>query len=279
MPLYYYIALDCEPRRQLGAEELVGLVQDDVLARRLADEFRKAKGDDYPDSEMIFTRRHIAADGAQESRDLSVADLKRGTEQLRALAPHCRECPAALGGADYGCVQSISFPITQAAEQWLLARIGPATTDCGRLFRASVVQMGYGRCEMLEEWRDVGFLESPEPLTRTEPGDPVLLSSDQILHAMLMSGDLSPVQALSLLLFTQALALTDGGDTDAVLELIQAIQSGQAEGATPELVFLPMPGPEDEPSLFELKTFLYAAFRAFSLGCALAVRPGAAGAH
>lgn len=267
MPVYHYLDLDCVPRRELGAEELVRQVQAAVLADRLDGEFLAAGEDALPDSEKTFRQQASTPSGEDRSASRSVQDLRAASRGLEPLASHCAECPAALTGAAFGCVHSITLPISEAAERWLVERTGPPDTIAGQLLRASIEQLGLGDCALLDDWRAAGFLQAREaPTTGTESQQDV--TADHLLHFLLMSGDLEPARALSALLFLRALSTDTEMEfgTDVVIRLINAFQIGGGEGKLPEFVFTAFPAPDDDPAVFEFKTLLLAAFRGFQLG-------------
>lgn len=270
MPVFHYIDWGCEPRRQLG-DRLVPLAQKRVLALNLEREVGQAARDSPGD--VVVRRRFSEPHSHGDDERYTLEELRAETAELDPFLPCCAGCPASLNGGPFGCIQTISFPIATEAEAWLLERIGPPDTLVGTFFRQSAAAMGYGQnCQRLIEWRANGYLQSPEPLARRNVESNDIVTSDMLLHAMLMSGDLDPARLLSLLLFTRALGTSDGGGPDEVLVLVSAIQAGKIENEVPEFVFQLEVDEGDPPSIQDTKAFLLAAFRAFSLQVPLAIR-------
>ncbi|MDK2973076.1 MAG: hypothetical protein PWP23_2831 [Candidatus Sumerlaeota bacterium] len=262
MPLLHSIALDCVPRRALSDGQLPRLARDRALLAQLEQQLGAP-----PPGETRLSRVLHRPDGSEEREEFTAAELRASASVLDPLAPSCAGCPAALAGSPFSCVQSLSFPLSASAERWLVGRIGPEDSLSGQFFRASVQAMGYGRdCELLTQWRRSGLLESPEPI-RVEGESPV--DGDQVLHALLLSGNLEPARCLSALLFTRALGTSTGASTDDLIALISRLQNGQLDGQPPEFVFSLALDPGEDPSTNELRGFLLAAFTAFRLGVGL----------
>lgn len=272
MPIYHYLDMDCVPRSELGGTELVRQVQSAVLADRLDARFEEAGEGSLPDSEKTFDERKVTSAGEQHTEKRSVDDLRRASEALKPLALHCDGCPATLTGGDFGCVHSITLPLSEVSERWLVKRAGPPESLAGQLLRATIEQMNLGQCELLDQWRTSGLLQSERPkaidIDDHEAGEALAVTSDHLLHFLFMSGDIEPTRALSALLFLRALSTDTDQElgTDTVIRLIHAFQMGGGEGSLPEFVFTAPPQLSDDPSVFELKTFLFALFRAFQLG-------------
>lgn len=268
MAIYYYIDLDCPPRRELGGEEILASVRELVMAEHVRAQVHEQAGPGIPDEEIRFKRRATTPDGGDEEAEMTVAEVEAAAAPLRELEGFCLDCPAAVTGAPYSCIQRIALPLTAEAERWLAGRIPPADSLCGQFLRASAEKLSLGECPPLDDWRKAGFLEAEEEAMALD-GD---IGSKALLHAALMSGDLAPANALSLLLFTQSLGTTDGGGADEALQAIQMVQLRQSAEGAPQLAFALEPSELDDPSVLDLKVFLAAAYRAFSLESSLAVR-------
>mgnify|MGYP006281802501 CR=1 FL=1 len=268
MPLTYFLDYACPPREALGSEELVDAVRSRMLARGVRAQYAEAEKGDLPPEEMTFRRVVRDAEGTEREEPLSVADLEKEAAALDDHAAHCAGCPAALGGEAFGCVRQVSFPVSRLAEVWLATRVGEPETVSGVLFRQTAQTMKLGADQRIDQWREQGLLESNKPVGS---GDPPATSS-QLLEAMFLSGDLSPAQCLSLLLFLRALTTEKGHTPDEMVALIQMIQRGLSGDKVPEFVLALTDSEKDDQSIRELKTFLLAAFRAFSLGVGIGIR-------
>jgi len=274
MPIAYSVDLDCVPRQELGSARLASAVQSFYLAHRIEETYRAAGEADRSDSEKTFTERARQTGGTEDRTTRSLAELKTESAPLAALSSHCADCAASLSGQSFGCVQSIAFPIPRDVERWLLDQTGPPESATGQLLRVSVQQMGLGTAGLIADWRKAGFIEAPYALRTEHANDPQPITGDAMFHAMFMSGDLSGTQLFSLLLFTRAIEPADGGDTDDLLRRVTEFQLSGGEGSLPEFRFCLAPEPGDAPGLIEMKTFLLAAFRAFSMSLGLKLHVG-----
>lgn len=272
MAVYFYIDLDCHPRKELGPEVLLTMLRDRALAATVWKGLREQYGDEMPESDMTFRRREVHEDGSQVETEFNVQEVREQTADLDRLAPSCDKCPASVSGEPYGCVQSIALPISEAAEEWLVRRVGSADSLTGHFFRQAVQGMNYGDCQRLKDWRAAGFLEADRPAEAIGEGDGAPVTSDQLLHPMLMVGDLSPAHCLSLLLFTRALETDRGGNSDEVLEIVERVQLTQSAEDVPGLRCNLTADPGDDPTIRAFKVFLHASYLALSLETSLAIR-------
>lgn len=268
MAIHFYVDLDCEPRRSLGADQLLAKLRELWMAEGVLHKYRQQHGP-TPASEVRFKRRVTTPEGEESEREMSAQELLDGTRVIEPFEQYCEGCPAAVTDTPFSCIQRLSLPVSEQSERWLAGTVGPPASLAGQLFRQSAGHMDYGTCETLDQWRAAGFLESKEPFPVGDPADG--LDTNALLHAMLMVGDLAPAHALAVLLFTRSLATTEGGGIDEVIKAIQYVQLTQSTDDMPGLVFTPVPESGDDHSTLEFKLFLMAAYRAFSLQSHLVV--------
>lgn len=269
MAIYYYVNLNCPPREQLGEEPLFEGVRAAVMAREIRASFVAKYGPDVKPEQMRYRQRFTTPTGEEESRERTVADLQDDAALLEPLAPHCSGCLASITGHAYGCFGSVSLPISEKAERWLLSRIPKPGTKAGEFYRETAMEC-YGGHENLANWRKATFLESPKRLARHDMGDGDPVTSDQLLHAMFLVGDIAPAHALALLLFTQAI-VADDNSTDKALEVIEQVEATGSNTGVSQLGFSLIPEEDDDRSILDLKLFLAGCFRAFSFEVPLAV--------
>ncbi|CAN5370070.1 hypothetical protein BH09SUM1_BH09SUM1_01850 [soil metagenome] len=269
MPIRYYVDLNCIPREELGAAYLLEL----IVTRERADAMRAKFIEKYQlddESRMRFQEKKQAAQGADESRERSVAELRAETAALDEYAHHCAGCPAALAGSPYSCTQAIGLPISLAAQQWLLARLAPGGTRSLALFLEAANLHGYGKAPALVNWRKAGIMEGEKP--PQEERGAVIVTADQILNEILLVGDVMPNHALGVLIHLQALAASDGRRGDDLLKLIEHVDETAVAGDAPSIDFDIAEDQADDESTRDMKLFLYAIFRAFSLQVPVAIR-------
>ncbi len=269
MPIRYYVNLDCEPRRELGEEELLELLAKRERAQSVQARFREEHGLEDT-ARMRFREKTATPSGQRVTRETTVAEVLEECRPLGMHARHCESCPAALQGTAYSCTQSISIPISAEAEGWLVRQVAPEGSQAFALFRDAVERQGYGKGGRFANWRKGGFLKADRPVT--EKRGEFILTSDQVLNALLLVGDIMPPHGLGVLVHLQALRSTEGHTGDELLALMEGVsQSGSAEDA-PEIEFALSPEKGEDASITELKFFLYAVYRALSLEVPLALR-------
>ncbi|MBI1289758.1 hypothetical protein GC173_00745 [bacterium] len=260
MSIRYYIDLPCQPREDLGAEELLRLVLLRERATTLRSRFVE-KG--VTDPEAMKFRERVVTTSGEETRERSVANLLEESRVLDEVASWCGECPARLVPAAFGCIWQVSLPISNGAQCWLLEQLPEEGTKGLELFREAVQLFRYGTEGPLSAWRKAGFLEgatAPE----LERGD-FKANADMILTELFLVGNVMPSHALGLLLHLRALKTSDGRDGDALIELIDSMNSsGSAEDA-PTIDFVLTPSEDDDRSTRELKQFLAACYLGLEL--------------
>src|SRR5262249_48350121 len=83
-------------------------------------------GDQRPPSEMGFELARRLPDGSEETQVIVVQAMLDEAAQLDSLAHHCATCPANRALKPFGCFGYINYPISRAAELWLLKQLpGP----------------------------------------------------------------------------------------------------------------------------------------------------------
>lgn len=269
MPIRYFIDLNCTPRESIGSDELVALLARWERAELVRGQFVEKYGE-MEEEKMRFREKVVSDDGSPEKRERSVAGLRAECGKLWEYDQHCRGCPASVTETPYGCTAAVSFPISAAAEQWLVDTLAPAGSKALELFFDNASRLNFGSAPALEKWRSAGIFERDEPAKADRGG--LLVSSDQVLHELFFLGDLQPPHILGVLLHLSALRTTDDREGDALVDMIQGVsEAGSAEEA-PMIDFALMPEEGEDNGIRELKHFLFAAFRAFSLEVPLAIR-------
>lgn len=267
MSINYYIDLNCRPRETLGGPDLLDKLRRWIRALSVKQEFQQQQpGAD--ESDMQFEETTTAEDGSQEKTVTSVAEVRTASADLEALSQHCTECPAALTNTPYSCIQALGFPISQAAEQWLLDSVADPESRSGAIMASALdaLQSPAG----LDGWRKAGLLEATTSLERVW-GDRTI-QGDQLFQMLFLAGDWMPNHTLGLLLGFQFLTTSDGRKGDDVLQLIAEVQGTGNAGDAPSLMFQTGVTKDSDPSIIALAQMLYAGYIAFSLQCPLAIR-------
>ena len=270
MPIRYFIDLNCIPRETLGPEDLLAMVTRWERAQSIRRQFQE-KYQVEDEARMKFRERVVSLEAPAEVREVTVARVREESQPLQEMAACCAGCPAALAVSPYSCVQQISLPIRPAAEEWLVENLAPSGTRAVSLFLEACESRGYAsHSEVLANWRKANFLEADEPIRGERDGREV--NSDEILTEMFLVGDIMPPHALGLLLHLDALETSDGRRGDELLGLIESVSSQASAESAPAIEFSTHVSQDDDPSVREIKQFLYALYIAFSLQSPLAIR-------
>jgi hypothetical protein len=269
MPIRFDIDLPCQPREDLAPDQLsylIGLVE---RASSVRERFTRETGEVDP-ARMRFRERVVSAAGGESTRERTVAELLAEAAPLEPLAFHCTNCPASVQGGAYGCSGAIELPLSAAAQCWLLERLGPDGSRSLELFRGAVEAHRYGEAPVLAAWRRAGFLEG-ETAPVTERGD-FVANADMILAELLLVGDLMPNHLLGVLLHLNALRTSDGRGGDDFVAFVEQLGATESAEDAPSIEYTLLPEQGDDPSVADLKLFLFAAYTALSLQVTLRVR-------
>lgn len=267
MSIRYFVDLPCQPREDLGPDELLQLVLLRERAAQLRSRFAE-KGITDP-AAMRFRERVTTPDG-ETTRERSVGDLMAETAVLDNQASWCRSCPAAVIPSAFGCIWQVSLPISNAAQCWLLEQLPGDGSRGLDLFRSAVEALGYDRPGVLNRWREAGFVEGATPPVIERDG--FTPNADMILTELFLVGDLMPTHTLGILLHLQALKAADGRVGDDLITLIETMTSTESAEDAPGIEFALAPSEEDDRSTREVKHFLAACYLGLELQVPIAIR-------
>ncbi len=269
MAIRYFIDLDCTPRRELGADGIMDRLMAAERASILREQFHEtAPG--VADTDIRFTERVLTGDDGEEERQRSVADLLREAAPLANYQHHCESCPATFPGMPFGCAGAVGLPITAAGERWLLDQLGPEGSHAEALLLQTKEAFGYGGNPLLANWRRAGILEGREPAVAECAGG--LLTSEDLLEDLFLTGGLPPARGLGVLLLLGAIRAEDGRDRDALMEALERVAATQDKTGAPMITFALGRDPDDDPTIRDFKELLFALYRAFTLQATLAIR-------
>jgi len=201
---------DCRVKQQLGLDTLVNLLKSRAQAEALRAQFEE-KGED-PESATI-TRVVLYPSGPVEEV-VGMAELMKSAEALEPLAPLCDGCTANFRQTPFGCCGYINYPISDAEEQWLMARLPASLSSVGGIYLRSVLQELAIDGRMVATMRSDLYFERPEAVVRTweVSGDVFEVSSDQVLQLLFYSGGLNPLHGALVCLFVGLIPHTIAAD-------------------------------------------------------------------
>jgi hypothetical protein len=259
----YIIHYECEPKRALTVEGLMGYLKGRERAHAIIDLYRD-NGDLRPPSEMGFEMVRRTVDGGEDVEIIVVQDLLDAAEALTPWEPVCEGCPANRAGVPFGCVGSINYPLSSRGERWLLDQLpGNDHPLPFVLLQKAIFELGYtGESAARLRAQEGIFLESTRPLERNIDG--IVITGDQVFEIFFLSGPIQPAHGSMLLQFSGA--ISQDLDADQIMQLGLA---PSAEWIAANIPFRPRHEPGDGETIAAVKTFLHALYVAFGLGVPL----------
>ena len=210
MSIEYIVGLDCVPKKALSLEKMVALIKAENQAATIIQLARK-NGDDRPPEQLTFTRMVMRPTG-QEREQVSVGALLGQTAELKVHAAHCKGCPANMTEEPYGCYGAITYPITVAAEEWLMSILPDDLKSMnGHLLRMMVKDFKYDGGMFLNMRGNPVFFESPQPVKRIWGSwfSSWTLTSDQLLQMLFGLGTLEAAHCKMMCIMLGMIKLDD----------------------------------------------------------------------
>lgn len=201
----------CEVKRSLGAGDLDAGT--DQLLRCLKARDRAAliaetysERGETPEGKSIELML-LNVESGNQTRQVPYEEFLAEAAPLLPLESHCLGCPANFRGRSFGCIGVLNYPVTLAAQQWLLDRLEPSATVGGQFFLRMCADFGYTG-EPLQGYREANLIEGKQPLTRPLSlggGQHRLVTIDQIFHGILcLKEPLGPAHCFLVLLWLGA---------------------------------------------------------------------------
>lgn len=146
---------------------------------------------------------------------------------LEAHGHSCEGCPANLFAGPFGCFGFVPYPISSAAEEWLMGRVQPTSTVGGFLCHRSMQDFGYTG-EPIRAMRASGLFESTAPLSKVVEGSWLSkkkVTSDQLLQGMIAFEDpIQPSHCIGVLVWLGCVRIDGQVPGDATdISLVQGI--------------------------------------------------------
>ena len=271
MVIDYIIEFDCIPKRELTADGIRERLKERARAREVVQWFRAA-GDAREPAQMGFEFSHSRPGEPGDKQLIVVQDLLDHAAVLDDYAEHCAYCPANRSGEPFGCIGFIQYPITAAAETWLLERLPmPDEPLVWLLLKQGIQRLGYDGASVRELRGADGGVDAADRTYFELPIAPVRrlgelrVSGDQALEMIFGVGErVIPNHAGILLLFLGAI------DRDLEAQEIQEISSYD-EKIRDRFAFEMVPDAEADSCIQELLSFFRAMYLAWKLNVSLFV--------
>lgn len=268
MAIDHVIDLDCVPKRTLSTAGLVARLKARDRAAAVIKLYRD-HGDQRPPAEMGFEMVRRTPDGAEETKTILIQDLLDDAAPLDPLAKYCVNCPANRAGTPFGCFSYISYPISRAAEVWLLKQLpGPEDALIFLLLRQTILEYTLQDEQVARMRSAPGIIfESTERFARRF--EDVQITTDQVFEMLFLPGMITPAHATLLLLFFGGIPRDMDADT-----LLRMTQAGSADGAATDernAPFLLETDPDDDESIRDIKAYFEALHYAYRLNVTLSL--------
>lgn len=262
MAIDYVVHLTCLPKDTLGVDGILDRLKAAARAREVIQLYRK-NGDLRPPAEMGFEFVRSLPNGEEEVAVIMVQDMLDQAAELEPLLSYCADCPANVLGRPFGCYGAINYPISSAAEKWLLDQL-PSNLDplLWLLLREALIENDGHPVEALRA--SGAYFE--ERNVRGRQYSEHIASADQVFQMLFLFGHIQAGHAGILLLFFHAVP-RDGIESDDITRILDGtLPQDEKEERFP---FILEYAGEDDPSIVEFKTFFRAMHRAWILNVPL----------
>lgn len=278
MAIDYIINHTCAAKDELGGEGIIHLVKSKARGETLLQRFMQNGMSREEALASTFGLQVQRPEGGSEIKRMTVGQLMREAELLEDHQHRCLNCPAAFERS-FGCFDSINYPISEQAEEWL-----------GNM-AAKAVAAGYPNAVLLKFILDQGITGNSfkelrgrteykylqgEHAVEVEIEDDALgnaiIDTNQVMEMFFGVGEMGDVHQQFLLFFSGGLSIqaTPPPQERIGIEL-QAVLLRDAEGRSQYWVYRMPDDLRDDLSTKQIKAFLRAVFAAQSVGATLTV--------
>jgi hypothetical protein len=197
-----------------------------------------------PEDDWTFTLN----DGS-EARTLRVGDLLAESKPLEDVEHHCVSCVASLLKRSFGCGGSIPYPISAAAERWLMSRLPTDMSSAkGKLLIEATKDFANDVRDIDAARQSGTFFEAASPTIRKWRSflQRKAISSSQIVKLLLFVGTLSANHAWMMAYvldfldddFSPTFEAINQGDDRSTIELHQFLQGCALAGQSNVPLFI-----------------------------------------
>ncbi|MBC6935011.1 MAG: hypothetical protein DWB42_04155 [Chloroflexi bacterium] len=261
MAIDYTIDYQCIPKQKLSTPGILERIKGRARAQAVIDLFRK-NGDLRPATEIGFEMSRSTPAGEPETRVVMVKDLLEAAAELTPLADHCLGCPANNFGEPFGCYGLIEYPISGAAELWLLNRLPVPDEPLPWLLLRRAIEDANDDAAEVSALRAEGQPYFQERGVLARKLGEITVTSNQVFKMLFLMGSLKPAYAAVVLIFFGVIPR----DLEAN-ELMRL--SASPEDAFERYPFQLHDAPDDDRSITQFKRFWRALYLAWGLNVRL----------
>lgn len=263
MGIDYVIDWNCEPKAVLSTPGILNRLKARDRAEAIIKLYRDG-GDNRPPSDMGFELVRRTPDGEEETQIVIVQTLLDDIAPLDALAHHCEGCPANAARKPFGCFGSIAYPLSRAAELWLLEQL-PVTEDVlPWLLLKQTLEDSPGLGNDAAPARDESniIFETGDVFAR-RLGE-ITMTSNQTFEMLFLVGAILPTYAAMLLLFFGVI------DRDLEVADIQQLTPAPEDWQV-RFPFIMLAHDDDDDTRSALKRFFGYVYTAYGLHVTLSI--------
>ena len=263
MGIDYVIDWECVPKTTLLTQGILVRLKAQNRAQAIIKLYRD-NGDMRPPAEMGFELERRTPDGSEEVQVVIVQALIDEAAALDPLAPYCVNCPANRAGRPFGCFDAISYPISRAAEVWLLKQLPTPDDALPYLLLRQVIADSPNLGDQVKRMRatDDVFFETSDVFARRV--EDLSVSTDQLFEMLFLMNAALPTYAAMLLLFIGAIPR----DMDA--DVLQNLTPAPADWQT-RFPFQLRHEADDDATIAAIKDFLASLYVAYGLNVSLSL--------
>ncbi|MFN8396861.1 MAG: hypothetical protein U0176_19705 [Bacteroidia bacterium] len=215
MAIDYIIAHRCEVKKELDEQAIIDLVKSRNRAEALLQRFMDQGMAREQAMNTQFGITTLKPDGSSGIETVTVASLLKQAELLDDHRETCQNCPVG-NNRPFGCYDSINYPVSEAAEEWL-AKMAAKAISAGLpnsiliqfILDQGVTGESFAR---LRESSESRYLEAKYPLeveVETNEGPTLVIDTNQLLEMLFAVGDMGDVHQEFLLYFSGGLTIQD----------------------------------------------------------------------
>ncbi|MFM2374918.1 MAG: hypothetical protein RLZZ165_14 [Bacteroidota bacterium] len=270
MAIDYITQYKCGVKKDLDEKSIVHLVKSRNRAEALLQCFMEQGMTRVEAMNSKFGISSVSPSGKPEVEMVTVGSLFKQAELLDDHRDTCRGCAVGYG-REFGCYDSINYPISEAAEIWLaemaaqaIAAGLPNSILTKFILDENVTGETFSNMRKADETR---YLEAKFPIEIEVDGDgdaPLLIDTNQIMEMFFAIGEMGDVHQQFLLFFSGGLTIEDEipeGSTDGVN--FQVAEVRNQNGPSRYWVFRLPDKLSDDRSIRQIKAFLRAVFLAY----------------
>ena len=278
MAIDYIINHACTAKDELGAEGIIHLVKSRARGQSLLDRFMKEGMTREEALHATFGMQVHYADGQNEMKRVSVAQLLREAELLQDHEAACKNCPVSFQ-RPFGCYGSINYPLSEQADEWLAkmaAKAVPAGFPNAILLKFILDNRIEGQTfKGLRATDGQRYLQGEYGM-EVEIEDDVLgnalIDTDQLLEMFFAVGEMGDVHQQFLLFFSGGLTIQDLPPAQERIGVeLQYALLRDSKGTPRFWVYRMTDELTDDYTVKQFKAYLRSVFAAQSVGATLTV--------